>query len=126
MTTPQQCQAFPWCAQPAGHDVDAPARPATAHLRDVHTGRSRTLGIAVEVSLRGDAEREAVNLVVSYNWTEPYRGTIHEVAPDLAEALGTVILTFDADELAGFGEALLTGGRTLMATWTEGAGGDAV
>lgn len=123
MTT-TACPVFRWCAQPAGHDADAPGRPATAHLRGVHTGRSRTLGIIAEVSLRGDAEREAVNLVVSYDWSEPYRGTLHEVAPDLAETLGTVILTFSPDELTGLGEALLTGGRTLMATWTEGGGGD--
>lgn len=122
MTRP--CPAFPWCALPAGHDIDDPGRPATAHVRDLITLHSRTGGVVVDVRLKGDAEREVVDLIIGYEWTEAHRGPLFEVSPDLAAALGQIILTFDPDSLAALGEVLLTGGRTLWATLTEGSGGD--
>lgn len=122
MTTPQQCQTFRWCILPAGHDVDDPGRSATAHVRDVLTVYSRAGGIKVDVRLKGDAEREVVDLIIGYEWADVYEGPLFEVSPDVAEALGTVILTLDPDSLACFGEVLLTGGRTLLATLTEGSG----
>ncbi|GIH25122.1 hypothetical protein Aph01nite_34320 [Acrocarpospora phusangensis] len=113
MTTPQ-CQTFAWCIEPDGHERRA---EPTVHWRKLAALESRTGALHVEVSLRGDAEREHVHLVLSDGYLGPAVRQTFDLADDLAEALGSLLLTLSPDDTLKFGEALMHGGLAIGGRW---------
>ncbi|MEU8275695.1 hypothetical protein ACFYOK_10860 [Microbispora bryophytorum] len=101
----QRCEVFPWCEGAAGHGDDT-------HTRVVYRADSRGGALNAHVILAA-GDRRSVLVEIVDDWTgTPTHGTFR-LAPDMAQALGALLLTLPADETLKLGEALLRAGHTL-------------
>ena len=102
----EPCQVFPWCEEPDGHE-------GLAHTRLAFSVVSRAESLHATLVMSAKGSRQFVGLSVMDAWTGDSVNDRIEIAPDMAEALGALLLTFSADDTARLGEALMRAGVAL-------------
>lgn len=109
MNAPLGALCPPWCTEPAGH-----VEQNKAHHRPLIDVQTCAESLGLHVSLMGDAEREFVGLAVTDRWSStPARTVNYEIAADIAEALGLLLLSLNRGDTLRLGESLLQAGSIL-------------
>ncbi len=101
-----ECPVEPWCETSGGHE-------GLAHTRLVLSTVTQAQGLHAYLTMSAGDGGRFVGLSITEAWTGDTLSDTFQVAPDLAEALGALILSLHGDDVRALGEALHRAGAIL-------------